>query len=69
MFQMKQKRLSVNMKKPSIKTWYANYDYIEYEGDGFDEDVTVDVSLKSSGDSLKLTFTVDDEAKKRCLRL
>ena len=57
------KEIVSQYEKPSIKTWYANYDYIEYEGDGFDEDVTVDVSLESSGDSLKLTFTVNDEAK------
>ena len=58
-----QKRLSVNMKNHRLKPWYANYDYIEYEGDGFDEDVTADISIQSVGDSLKLTFTVNDEAK------
>ena len=46
--------------KPELKTWYANYDYIEYEGEGFTENPDLDVNITRESDAIKLTFSINE---------
>lgn len=47
--------------KPELKTWYANYDYIEYEGEGFTADAGLKVKVTREGENIKLTFNVNEK--------
>ncbi len=57
------KEVASQYPKPESKIWYADYGYIEYEGTGFDESVTTSVDLTTVGETLKLTFNVNEAAK------
>lgn len=56
------KEFTRQYEKPNVKTWYANYDYIEYEGTGFDDNVTTALNLSTLSDQIKLTFHVNQSA-------
>ena len=57
------KELLSQYPKPDIKTWYANYDYIEYEGEGFNGNPGLSVNVLKENENVKLTFRVNDEYK------
>ena len=41
------KELLSQYSKPALKTWYANYDYIEYKGEGFTDAPELDLKFGS----------------------
>lgn len=57
------KELVSQYSKPEKKIWYANYDYIEYEGDGFEANPELKVKVAREGESLKLTFNVNEKSQ------
>ena len=57
------KELVSEYPKPDKKIWYSNYSYIEYEGEGFNEDVDLVVNKSNQGENIKLTFEVNEESK------
>ena len=57
------KELLKQYPKPDIKTWYANYDYIEYKGEGFNGNPGLTVNVLKENEKVKLTFSVNDEYK------
>ena len=57
------KELLSQYPKPDKKTWYANYDYIEYEGEGFNGNPGLSVNVINENENVKLTFTVNDDYK------
>lgn len=46
-------------KKPEVKTWYANYDYIEYKGNGFEKETGLVVERLTHGEHNQLVFKVN----------
>ena len=46
-------------KKPEVKTWYANYDYIEYKGNGFEKETGLVVERLTHGEHNQLLFKVN----------
>ena len=46
-------------KKPEVKTWYANYDYIEYKGNGFEKETGLVVERLTHGEHNRLVFKVN----------
>lgn len=46
-------------KKPEVKTWYANYDYIEYKGNGFEKEIGLVVERLTHGEHNQLVFKVN----------
>ncbi|MDU2491755.1 MAG: NPCBM/NEW2 domain-containing protein [Clostridium celatum] len=57
------KELLSQYQKPEIKTWYANYDYIEYKGEGFNGNSGLSVNVLKENENVKLTFRVNNEYK------
>lgn len=57
------KELLSQYPKPDIKTWYANYDYIEYEGEGFTSNPELNVNVLKENENIKLSFSVNEEFK------
>ncbi len=57
------KELLSKYSKPDIKTWYANYDYIEYEGAGFNGNPELNVNLLNENGNVKLSFNVNENSK------
>lgn len=57
------KELVSQYQKPEKKIWYANYDYIEYEGEGFAQDTGLKVNIAREGESIKLTFNVNEQSQ------
>lgn len=57
------KELLSKYPKPDIKTWYANYDYIEYKGEGFSGNPELNVNVLSENENIKLTFNVNNASK------
>ena len=46
-------------RKPEVKTWYANYDYIEYKGNGFEKETGLVVERLTHGEHNQLVFKVN----------
>ena len=57
------KELLSQYPKPDIKTWYANYDYIEYDGEGFTSNPELNVNVLKENENIKLSFSVNEEFK------
>ena len=57
------KELLSKYPKPDIKTWYANYDYIEYDGEGFNSNPELSVSILKENENIKLSFSVNEDSK------
>ena len=57
------KELLSKYPKPDKKTWYANYDYIEYEGEGFNCNPGLSVNVLKENEKVKLTFSVNNDYK------
>ena len=57
------KELLSKYPKPDIKTWYANYDYIEYEGEGFNGNPELNVNVLDENGNVKLSFNVNENSK------
>ena len=57
------KELLSKYPKPNIKTWYANYDYIEYEGEGFNGNPELNVNVFNENGNVKLSFNVNENSK------
>lgn len=57
------KEFASQFSKPEKKIWYANYDYIEYEGDGFTTNQDLKVDVAREGESIKLTFNVNEQSQ------
>ena len=55
------KEFAKKYQKPDKKVWYANYDYIEYEGEGFTKDPNVSVKTSKKGENIQVSFNVDKE--------
>ncbi|MGL4774569.1 MAG: NPCBM/NEW2 domain-containing protein, partial [Clostridium sp.] len=53
------KEILSKYEKPEIKTWYANYSYYEYKGEGLSENPSLELELTNQDDKLKLEFNVD----------
>lgn len=49
--------------KPKVKTWYSNYNYMNYEGEGFSDNVGLTLQISKNGEDRKLTFNVSNEFK------
>ena len=48
-------------EKPEVKTWYANYDYIEYQGNGFEKEIGLMVERLTQGEHNQLVFKVNPD--------
>ena len=57
------KELLSQYSKPDKKTWYANYDYIEYKGEGFNGNPELSINVLKESENVKLTFSVNNEYK------
>ena len=57
------KELLSKYPKPNIKTWYANYDYIEYKGEGFNGNPELNVNISNENGNVKLAFNVNNTSK------
>lgn len=57
------KELLSQYSKPDKKTWYANYDYIEYKGEGFNGNPELSINVLKENENVKLTFSVNNEYK------
>lgn len=57
------KELLSKYPKPNIKTWYANYDYIEYKGEGFKGNPELSVNILNENGNVKLAFNVNNTYK------
>lgn len=57
------KRVIKSISKTDIKTWYANYDYIEYDGEGFTSNPELNVNVLKENENIKLSFSVNEEFK------
>ncbi|MEI3045394.1 MAG: hypothetical protein V8T82_06600 [Romboutsia timonensis] len=53
------KEFAKRYNKPDKKIWYANYDYIEYDGEGFTTEPTIKVTTSKEGENLKLNINID----------
>ena len=56
------KEIVSQYQKPAIKTWYANYDYIEYDGNGFEGETHLVVTRSTNGEHNQLDFNINDQA-------
>ena len=54
-------------QKPDKKIWYANYDYIEYKGEGFTKEPTTKVITSKDGENIKVSFDVDKDSKEHVM--
>ena len=57
------KEFAKRYNKPDKKIWYANYDYIEYDGEGFTTEPTIKVTTSKEGENLKLNINIDKKSK------
>ncbi|MCI6666602.1 MAG: discoidin domain-containing protein, partial [Romboutsia timonensis] len=57
------KEFTKRYNKPDKKIWYANYDYIEYDGEGFTTEPTIKVATSKEGENLKLNINIDKKSK------
>ena len=57
------KEFAKRYNKPDKKIWYANYDYIEYDGEGFTTEPTIKVTASKEGENLKLNINIDKKSK------
>ena len=57
------KEFTKRYNKPDKKIWYANYDYIEYDGEGFTTEPTIKVTTSKEGENLKLNINIDKKSK------
>lgn len=57
------KELLSQYPKPDKKIWYANYDYIEYEGEGFNGNPGLSVNVLKENENIKLLFNVNEDFK------
>lgn len=57
------KELLSKYQKPDKKLWYADYSYIEYEGEGFSKNPELEVNILKENENIKLTFDVNNESK------
>lgn len=57
------KELLSKYQKPDKKLWYADYSYIEYEGEGFTKNPELVVNILKENENIKLTFDVNNEVK------
>ena len=57
------KEFAKRYNKPDKKIWYANYDYIEYDGEGFTTEPTIKVTTSKEGENLKLNINIDQKSK------
>ena len=57
------KELLSKYQKPDKKLWYADYSYIEYEGEGFAKNPELEVNILKENENIKLTFDVNNESK------
>ena len=57
------KEFAKRYNKPYKKIWYANYDYIEYDGEGFTTEPTIKVTTSKEGENLKLNINIDKKSK------
>ena len=57
------KELLRQYPKPDKKIWYANYDYIEYEGEGFNGNPGLSVNVLKENENIKLLFNVNEDFK------
>lgn len=57
------KELLSQYSKPDKKTWYSNYDYIEYKGEGFNGNPELSINVLKENENVKLTFSVNNEYK------
>ena len=53
------KEFAKQYNKPEKKIWYANYDYIEYNGEGFKSEPTVKLTSSKEGETIKLSMSID----------
>ncbi len=52
-----------NYPKLDKKIWYLNNSKVNYEGNGFEEDTSLDLSLNRTENEIKLTFNISENAK------
>lgn len=57
------KKETSKYKKPDKKIWYLNDSKVDYKGNGFTKDPSLELSLSRVGNGIKLNFNVDDEVK------
>lgn len=53
------KKFTSQYPKPDKKIWYANYDFIKYNGDGFKNEPNLKVSTNKQGENINLSFDID----------